>query len=46
MGISQLDLAAPSPWSGVRLTRHVLIPLRDGTRLRADLYLPVEGTGP
>lgn len=46
MGISQLDLAAPSPWSGVRLARHVPIPMRDGTRLRADLYLPAEGTGP
>lgn len=35
-----------APWSGVRVVRHVPIPTRDGTILRADLYLPADGNGP
>ncbi len=46
MDLSDLDLVTPSPWPDVRLARHVPIPTRDGTCLRADLYLPARGTGP
>ncbi len=38
--------AAPSSWPGVRLLRHIAIPARDGTTLRADVYLPDRDDGP
>ena len=31
---------------GVQVTKNVLIPMRDGVRLAADLYLPEPGDGP
>ncbi|MDW8058466.1 MAG: CocE/NonD family hydrolase [Thermomicrobium sp.] len=38
--------AMSSPWPGVRLLRHVAVPTRDGTILRADVYLPDRDDGP
>ncbi len=38
---------ASSPsWPGVRVLRHVAVPMRDGTTLRADVYLPDREDGP
>ena len=39
------DPETENPLDGVRLLRHVRIPMRDGVHLSADLFLP-EGEGP
>ena len=31
---------------GVKVVKNVLVPMRDGVRLAADLYVPVPGPGP